>query len=504
MFILSLITLVAIMDKIVETSVWSLVKENYQKSENLTKEVITALEAKDRFISMISHEIRNPLNALKGSVDYLTHVIENPEHLKILESARLSGEILLNLVNNILDAAKLKADKMEVSYMETSLLEVIKRVFTVNSELLKEKKLNINAYIDEDLPVNLLIDSSRVMQILMNIMSNAIKFTPNNKEIKMYVEWCSTNNEEEENKDSLLRLITTKSEINRQGSQGDILEMSSVEKDMFYRNIGMRREPKGGSKRDFPEYNDPWRICRGPIKEKKNKIAGDRWYFRVQITDPGDGIAQSDIAKVFGMFEQASQHSRSVYGGSGLGLWICKQLCQRMNGDITVYSDIGKGSSFVFYLPVKISERGNEEISGVLSTERAKRKRIKAMVVDDFHSNRYLHKLLLEQEGVQVVTANDGKEAIERYKGEGNGGFSFILMDVDMPVMDGFTSAKEIRQWEMKNKKKQVEIYFVTGEYFNEGDVLRRFKNAGGSGAGVKYLRKPIDGKTLKDVVSRF
>ena len=201
------------------------------------------------------------------------------------------------------------------------------------------------------------------------------------------------------------------------------------------------------------------------------------------------------------MFVQVTQHARSIHGGSGLGLWICKQLCQRMNGDITVYSEVGKGSSFVFDLPVKRSERDNEETSEILRIERA-RKRIRAMVVDDFQSNRYLHKLLLEQEGVEVNTANNGKEALEKYqKGDE---YRFILMDVDMPVMDGFTATKEIREWETKNKKKPVEIYFVTGEYFNEGDVLRRFKNAGGSGTGIKYLRKLLDGETLKKLASAY
>jgi len=231
LYILSCLSVIAIVHKVLEASLWSLAKENYQKSENLTKEIITALEAKDRFISMISHEIRNPLNALKGSVDFLIQVVKDQEHVDILKSARLSGEILLNIVTNILDAAKLKSDKMEVSYTETDVVDVIKKVFKVNSELLKEKKLNVKAYIDGDLPRNFIVDSSRVMQTLMNLMSNAIKFTPNNKEIKVYVEWCSAG--EEENRENLLRLITKKSGHNRRQSQimesqGDIIEITSI------------------------------------------------------------------------------------------------------------------------------------------------------------------------------------------------------------------------------------------------------------------------------------
>ena len=256
--------MIAIVQKSLESSLWTLAKENHQKSENLTKEIITALEAKDRFISMISHEIRNPLNALKGSVDYLIQVVKDQEHVKILKSARLSGEILLNLVNNILDAAKLKSDKMEVSYMETNVVDVIKKVFKVNSELLKEKELSVKAYIDEDLPKNLWIDPSRVMQILMNLMSNAIKFTPNNKEIRVYVEWCGG---EEENKEELLKPVmargnSMRTRSSRNSSPGsiesprDLSEMTFIEKEKFNQNMDLTLSyGKGPLLRSFKNEN---------------------------------------------------------------------------------------------------------------------------------------------------------------------------------------------------------------------------------------------------------
>ncbi len=130
--------------------------------------------------------------------------------------------------------------------------------------------------------------------------------------------------------------------------------------------------------------------------------------------------------------------------------------------------------------------------------------KIRALVVDDYLTNQYLHKLLLEQQGVLVTLASDGHEAVEKFKSQGNGAYNFILMDVNMPVMDGFTAAKRIREWEIENGKKQTEIYFVTGEYFNEADVLMRFKNVGGSGNGVKCLSKPLDRETLKKVVMQY
>ena len=129
------ISVVAILQKILERKIWALAAENYQKSETLNKEMILAMEAKDRFISMVSHEIRNPLNTLKGSVEYLIQVEDDPKHMKVLKNAQLSGEILLNLVNNVLDAEKLKNAKIEIYPTFTSFVEIIRKVFTVNSEL---------------------------------------------------------------------------------------------------------------------------------------------------------------------------------------------------------------------------------------------------------------------------------------------------------------------------------------------------------------------------------
>jgi len=532
LYVLACISVIAIVQKTLEMSLWTLARENHQKSENLTKEVITALQAKDRFISMISHEIRNPLNALKGSVDYLLQVVKDAEHQKILRTAKLSGEILLNLVNNILDAAKLKSEKMEVSYMETNLVDIIKKVLKVNTELLKDKELSVQAYIDEDLPRDLWIDPSRVMQILMNLMSNAIKFTPKNEHIKISVEWCYSEKENCASEDFLLkpieiyratgesrsplRIMRTGNSISQgMESPGDFLEMTFIEKEKFDKNMGLVSKTRVSSDEDASintsqfSSSDPWKIYRAPMANKlngnaNNNLGGRGGYLRVQVSDTGSGISEEDTKRLFGMFEQATQHSRSVHGGSGLGLWICKQLCQKMNGDITVYSELGKGSSFVFYLPAKREEVGVKNAGQ--NMREVDLKKMRALVVDDFASNRYLYKLLLEQDGVQVVTAGNGQEALEKYKAQSEEeGYTFILMDVDMPVKDGFTAAKEIREWEMQNKKKQVEIYFVTGEYFNEADVRRRFKNMGGeSNAGIRYLRKPLDGDTFKKLLGNY
>jgi len=161
-----------------------------KKSENLTKEVVHAMNAKDSFVSSLSHEVRNVLNSLNGSVEYLVTVLKDSPHLDILKNAKMSGEILLNLVSNALDAAKIRADKLELSYEHGSFEDVVKKTFIINSENLKHRNITAHALIDSRVPKELWIDSGRLLQIMMNLMSNALKFTPREGQIRIDVLWC--------------------------------------------------------------------------------------------------------------------------------------------------------------------------------------------------------------------------------------------------------------------------------------------------------------------------
>jgi len=237
------------------------------------------------------------------------------------------------------------------------------------------------------------------------------------------------------------------------------------------------------------------------ILNSQNNDTEKEGFLKIQITDTGCGIDESDLSKLFGMFEQANQGPRPVHGGTGLGLWICKQLCHKMKGDITVYSKKDEGSSFVLYIPVD-----NKQVNStmVLNKSPHSRERLRVLVVDDYSVNRYLHKLLLEQEGVQVSVACNGKEAVEKYKAHMNDPYDFIMMDVQMPVMDGFVATKLIREWEADNNKNKVDIYFVTGEYFNEEEVMAGFRHRGGLNEQIRCLRKPLGSEMIHRIVAQY
>ena len=405
-------------------------------------------------------------------------------------------------------------------------------MYAINSEKFKEKKLVAKAFIDESAPKLLWIDSSRLLQILMNLLSNSVKFTPENGRISMYVSWCPSN----EKKEHLL------APFKNIGPDGE------PEQNKQHRSQGQNAILKRGTNDIFEEFNREEKVkrqtnlrflqrglsqvinglstssvyCCKTIGESwslhktsflnveegsqsstiSNQISGEekKGFLKIQITDTGSGIKENDLSKIFGMFEQSGLGTRSFHGGTGLGLWICKNLCQKMNGDITVYSN-GKGTSFVLYVPVN---NGKIDTTTTQRHPSATREKIKALVVDDYSVNRYLHKLLLEQEGLQVTTACNGIEAVEKYKAQIDDPFDFIMMDVQMPEMDGFTATRVIRQWETDNKLKKVDVYFVTGEYFNEDEVVNLCRQKGGGNEGIRCLRKPIAAETLEKVASRY
>jgi len=537
------ISLISVIQKIVDTNIGRVTQANFERSEKLNKEVIEAMEAKDTFVSMVSHEIRNPLNSLKGSVDYLVQVVKDQEHLKILRSANLSGEILLNLVNNVLDAAKLRSNKIEIACVETDFVRLINKLLMINAEALREKEIFAQAYIDESLPRLLMIDPSRMLQVLMNLVTNAVKFTHRGGKVDIYVSWCPYQQEQA----ALLAPIvgvggnlylkrrdisphkrlerSPKNSLIEVDGLSRIEEMNPLETESFIKKLSSvsgyqikRSKLREGANPDLsPQQGriDNWSIRRTQFPNHKlfnqrlnnsgatdfsRQLSNGRGFLKVEVLDTGCGITEKDFPKLFGMFEQSTQHARSVQGGTGLGLWICKQICQKMNGDIAVHSQFRKGSSFVFYIPVNNGALSAPELKSPIRSQN----KIKALVVDDYQTNRYMHKLLLEQQGVHVTTASNGQEAVEKYQTQVNNPYNLILMDVHMPIMDGFTAAKIIRGWEIETKRKPTAIYFVTGEYFNEEDVLMRFRSVGGSSHGMRCLKKPLDGDILKKLIDEL
>ena len=506
----SLTTLLNFIQKKVECNLWRLLSENYKNSEKLTKEVVQAMNAKDSFVSSLSHEVRNVLNSLNGSVNFLVSVLKDSPHLQILKNAKMSGEILFNLVSNALDAAKLRADKLELSYDHANFEEVIKKAFVINSENLKSRNITARAFIDSHMPKNLWVDSGRMLQILMNLMSNALKFTPRGGQIKVNVQWCAIEDQhlldplpDEVLRETHTHIPSVVSVPSIENIDESLLEFSLEEEQVHFNNLTRLQslsslEPRGSHRSQtllFTADNCQIQRVGDSIDTHSKNSFHESGFLKVQVSDTGCGIAKENISKLFDMYIQADHTISSNYGGTGLGLWICKQLCHKMLGDIAVYSQPGIGTKFVFYIPADNIEKNSE---GIIMHDK-----INALVADDYDFNRDLHKLLLEREGVQVTLAKNGLEAVERYKEKGDGYYDFIFMDLSMPLMDGFAATKEIRRWEESKRRKRALIYFVSGEYFNDNEVVEVLKTSGGLSdmTDIKFLRKPIEVEMVAQII---
>ena len=381
--------------KLIETNLWQVAQTNYERAEKINKEVLEAIEAKDVFVSSLSHEIRNPLNAMKGSIDYLSQVVEDPYLAPMIESAKLSGEVLLNLVNNVLDAAKLKSDKMELARIETNILDIVKKVATIHFENLKQKEIMAQMYIDMRLPEILWVDSARLLQIIMNLFSNAIKFTPDKGNVRLCISWCDQGEPVEKLKipneieldlgDPNTATVSSLGRLPKPNGSGDrLIRTQEYSNNITFHDhyltefddIDDRQRGARSFKRSSPKsivLEDSlyaqnnflvWNIKNATTIntqgltdyylsiKRDQKPPATKGYIKIEVTDNGPGISEDEIPKLFGMFSQANNTIGSKYGGTGLGLWICKQLTQKMGGDIVVHSKVDKGSTFLFYIQV--------------------------------------------------------------------------------------------------------------------------------------------------------
>jgi len=505
--------------KTADENIQEILQSNLEKTENITKELVESIETKSIFLSSFSHEIRNSLNAMNASIDYLLATIQEIGHLEVLRNAKLAGEMALNFVNNMLDFSKLRAEKLEINLVDTNPSELLKRVIGINQEHMKRRELCCLAFISKNMPTTLKIDSARIVQILMNLFSNSIKHTKKHGKIILFMSWCGL-----ADKDNLLNPFpesifllndNEKEEININSENSISMSNTRIEKRLSECDIGSLLENSPHpteilkKKKTLLDVNEMNKFISKQFRaidsvSTPSTVRSERSYYKgylkFEISDTGCGIAPEDIEKLFAVFPQI-KNSRAdpSYRGTSLGLWICKQLILKMGGDIKAYSKINQGTTFVFYIPADNTPMSPE----VREIYTYPREALRALVVDDYDYNRNVHKLILEREGVEVSLASNGKDALEKFLNKPEGYFDFIMMDIMMPEMDGITAAKEIRKYEkLHRKKQQVDIYFVSAKYDlqdpNEELELK------GTNAKTLFLPKPLDLGMVKKLIEKF
>ena len=383
-----------------------IMEEELKESKELA---IAATDAKSHFLANMSHEIRTPLNAIIG-LNYLLLKAElTPKQLDYVKKVQKSSESLLGIINDILDFSKIEAGKLDIESINFNLNDILNNLSNMISMKAQEKGLELIFNINEDVPINLIGDPLRLGQILLNLFSNAIKFT----------------------------------------DAGEVI-------------LNVERE-----------------------KTKKNWIR-----LKFSVSDTGIGLTEEQQQKLFKSFTQADTSTTRRYGGTGLGLSISKALAELMGGEISLYSEKGKGSSFSVTVLFELQSKQRKKY--LMPSEDLQGMRV--LVAEDNKTSRVYLTRMLENFTFNVISVESGKEVIEELeKASGKNPFRLIILDWLMPHMDGIETARWIQK--NQNISEVPEILMITA--FGKEEILKNALDVGIN----KFLIKPVSHSLLFNTI---
>lgn len=370
-------------------------KKYQQQIEELKDRADRANQAKSLFLASINHELRTPLTTILGVCDLLPEAANNHAKLKsMLELQKRSGLHLRHLVDEILDLSKIEAGQLRIDYSCIDLKETMRTCQLLLEKAITEKGNQLELHIDKDFPESISGDPERINQIVINLISNANKFT----------------------------------------NQGKIIVHVSANR-ITNRNSSIDGNSAGA-------------------------IFSDQKNYEIKVTDTGKGIPKDKLNEIFLPFRQLESGPRELKKGTGIGLSIAKQLTELMGGEISVESELGKGTTFKVHLPLKVMERDLSVRSAMDDSPLPKLKsNLKLLVAEDTEEIRTLVSGYLKHTDAEVSFAQNGEECLGLYK---KGNFSLILMDLQMPVMDGWETTKQIREIETQIKIPHIPILAMT------------------------------------------
>ena len=367
-----------------------------------------AVHSKDDFLASISHELRTPLTSIIGNSEYLLEQENSPETVNVLQTIESAGKAQLALVNDVLDMSKIQSGKFSIDEFAYDLTAMVTRVEKMISVRARDAGLRLEVKQVSTERVLLLGDANRISQILINLLTNAIKFT----------------------------------------ESGEV---------------------------HLTSWND-----------------NNQLHFRVE--DSGIGMSPETLGRLFNRFEQADGSISTRFGGSGLGLYISRNLAEMMGGTIDASSKEGVGSTFHLTLPYKSSdistihsEQGEDEQRRLAQQEKF---RGRVLIAEDTPELQLLERRILEGLGITVEVANDGVEAVTLAEQHA---FDLILMDMQMPKMDGIQATKVLRE-----RRVTTPVVALTA------NVMEKHRDSFSEAGCDGFLSKPIDRQELRKVLKQY
>ena len=406
--------------------------EMLQQLNKAREAAIAGTKAKAEFLSRMSHEIRTPINAIIGMTTLAKKNKDQDNNSHYLDMIDLSSKQLLGLINDILDISKIDEGKLEILSEPFDFEEMLNSVIHMSRIKSSEKHQDLLLNTNINLSREMIGDQLRLSQVLINLLGNSTKFTPEGGKITLTIEEKTSQHEGDTNTGS------------------------------------------------------PW--------------------LRFSVSDTGIGISPGQQSNLFQVFEQADGSITRTYGGSGLGLSICKKIVNLMGGDIWVESEEGKGSDFIFEIPVvwggvldrsekeKVVSISGEETNPLGETPDWSGRTF--LLVEDIEINREIVLGMLENTGAEIVMAVDGEEGVEVFKNDPEK-FDLILMDIQMPKMDGLTATRLIREMSDESAER-IPILAMTANAFKD-DIDACL--AAGMNA---HIAKPIDYDELIRTITKY
>ena len=400
-------------------------KQEQEKDEKYKAELLIAAkkaeaanEAKTEFLQRMSHDIRTPINGIRGMVNMADYYADDMEkQTEYRTKVKEASNLLLELVNDVLDMSKLESDEIVLEEIPFNLSSISREVFVVIEQMAAEQNIRVAWEKKEITHRDFIGSPGYVKRVMMNILSNAVKYNKENGQI--YV---------------------------------SCVEIPSEQ----------------------PEMTTMEFVCR----------------------DTGIGMAEEFQKHIFEPFAQEHTGSRAKFAGTGLGMAISKKLVEEMGGTITFESKKGVGSTFVIRVPFKIDlDADKREESKDVSEKSIKGMHV--LLAEDNELNMEIAEFLLQNEGAEVTKAWNGQEIVELFRKSESGEFDVILMDIMMPIINGYEAAKRIRSLDREDAKK-IPIIAMTANAFTEDRI--RAKEAGMD----EHVAKPIDVELLIKVIHKL
>lgn len=411
----ALVFLVAVSIAVLATAICYLMLHRKQREKLYTEEIRKsaekarkANEAKTRFLFNMSHDIRTPMNAIVGFSGLLEKSIhDEKKSLDYIKKIRVSSDILLTIINQVLEMARIESGKITLNPESVNIREMVEAMNTVFESSLTKKSLeyqcSLNVVHDQ-----ILCDKTKMEEIILNVVSNSIKYTNPHGKITVSIDELDSEDEKNAN-------------------------------------------------------------------------------YKVVVEDNGIGMSQDYLPHIFEEFSREHTSTETRVAGTGLGLPIVKSLVDRMDGTIEVESEEGKGTRFImkFSFPVslenQVREKEKQNIPDI--TEKLEGKRI--LLAEDNELNAEIAETVLEETGIKVKHVEDGIQCIEELKKMPEKYYDVILMDVQMPNMDGYTATQRIR--DLDDSRAEIPIIAMTANAYDED--RRKAQEAGMDG----FLAKPLD-----------